>query len=289
MPEPKARPYTMPRSVAELRTELGKRKLPTDGLKAELEERLQAADEQALKRVKTVMNSMADEWLCPITQELPVDPVMAEDGKFYERWAIEEWLGKQQRSPSTGTAMGTRLTPLTQVRNTIGQLVESGAIEGDKAVAWKKKLKEEKKAKALRAKAEEGDTHAMNNLGIAYAFGKYGLREDHVQARAWYQRAADLHHVRAMAAYGDYLLKGIGGESVPVLGLIYCSRAAQAGSNLAALQLGKAYAKGRHGVPRDTVQAKHWLSQVVDGTCEHKHLKDKSLEDAAALLQEISS
>jgi TPR repeat protein len=279
----------MPRSVAELRTELGKRKLPTDGLKAELEERLQAADEQALKRVKTVMNSMADEWLCPITQELPVDPVMAEDGKFYERWAIEEWLGKQQRSPSTGTAMGTRLTPLTQVRNTIGQLVESGAIEGDKAVAWKKKLEEEKKAKALRAKAEEGDAHAMHHLGICYAFGKYGLRQDRVQARAWYQRAADLHNVPAMAAYGDYLLKGIGGESVPALGLIYCSRAAQAGSNQSAFRLGNVYAKGRHGVPRDTVQAKHWLSQVVDGTCEHKHLKDKALEDAAALLQEISS
>ena len=214
---------------------------------------------------------------------------LAEDGKFYERWAIEKWLGKQQRSPSTGVAMGTRLTPVTQVRNTIGQLVESGAIEGDKAVAWKKKLEEEKTAKALRAKAEKGDAHAMDNLGISYAFGKYGLRQDRVQARAWYQRAADLHHVGAMAAYGDYLLKGIGGESVPALGLIYCSRAAQAGSNLAAFQLGKVYAKGRHGVPRDTVQAKHWLSQVVDGTCEHKHLKDKALEDAAALLQEISS
>ena len=122
-------------TVDSLRTELGKRKLSTEGSKDALQDRLHASDEQELKRVKTVMNSVADEYLCPITQELPIEPVMAEDGKFYERWAIEEWLGKQQRSPSTGVAMGRRLTPVTQVRNTISQLVESGAIDGDKAIA----------------------------------------------------------------------------------------------------------------------------------------------------------
>ena len=42
----------MPRgpTVAELRTELGKRKLPTTGLKGELEQRLRDADEQAKKK-----------------------------------------------------------------------------------------------------------------------------------------------------------------------------------------------------------------------------------------------
>ena len=125
----------MSMTVDSLRTELGKRKLSTEGSKDALQDRLHASDEQELKRVKTVMNSVADEYLCPITQELPIEPVMAEDGKFYERWAIEEWLGKQQRSPSTGVAMGRRLTPVTQVRNTISQLVESGAIDGDKAIA----------------------------------------------------------------------------------------------------------------------------------------------------------
>ena len=101
-----------------------------------------------------------------------MDPVMAEDGKFYERWAIEEWLGKQRRSPSTGAAMGTRLTTVTQVRNTIGHLVESGAIDGDKAAAWKAKLKDAEPApgvgKELGAKAEEGSN--LSPLFLVFAF-----------------------------------------------------------------------------------------------------------------------
>ena len=37
-------------------------------------------------------NALADMFLCPITKELPVDPVLAADGKIYERAKIEEWL-----------------------------------------------------------------------------------------------------------------------------------------------------------------------------------------------------
>jgi hypothetical protein len=33
---------------------------------------------------------VADEYVCPITAELPIDPVTAEDGRCYERCAIEE-------------------------------------------------------------------------------------------------------------------------------------------------------------------------------------------------------
>ena len=52
-------------TVVELRLRLGKRGGSDDGYKAELEERQHTPDEQELKRVRTVMNSMADEYLCP--------------------------------------------------------------------------------------------------------------------------------------------------------------------------------------------------------------------------------
>ena len=48
------------------------------------------------KRFKTSTSNVVDELLCPITQQLPVDPVMARDGRLYERAAIEEWIEKQK-------------------------------------------------------------------------------------------------------------------------------------------------------------------------------------------------
>jgi hypothetical protein len=42
------------------------------------------------KRCRRALEKVADEWLCQITQELRVDPVMAEDSRFYERASIEE-------------------------------------------------------------------------------------------------------------------------------------------------------------------------------------------------------
>ena len=57
------------------------------------------------KRYRQVMNEMADELVCSITQELPVDPVMAEDGRVYERQAMEEWLHRhagQHRADAGG-------------------------------------------------------------------------------------------------------------------------------------------------------------------------------------------
>ena len=50
---------------------------------------------QQAKKFRQAIDEMAEEFVCPITQELPVDPVTAEDGRVYERSAIEEWLGQQ--------------------------------------------------------------------------------------------------------------------------------------------------------------------------------------------------
>ena len=47
------------------------------------------------KKFRNVIDEMADEFVCPITQELSVDPVTAEDGRVYERSAMEEWLARQ--------------------------------------------------------------------------------------------------------------------------------------------------------------------------------------------------
>ena len=111
------------------------------------------------KKMRASINDVAADLLCPITQELPFDPVMAKDGKIYERTAILEWFRNKDgeaTSPSTGKVIGTELLPAVQVRNTIESLIKSGAIEGEAAEAWQKKLKQETRVKEMRAKADGG-------------------------------------------------------------------------------------------------------------------------------------
>ena len=58
-----------------------------------------STSEEASKKMRKSINDVAADLVCPITQELPIDPVMAEDGKIYERNAIVEWLGTGTNEP----------------------------------------------------------------------------------------------------------------------------------------------------------------------------------------------
>jgi len=52
------------------------------------------------------LKSIPNDYLCPITQELLKDPVVAADGQSYEREAITEWLRRgNKRSPFSGDAL----------------------------------------------------------------------------------------------------------------------------------------------------------------------------------------
>ena len=240
------------------------------------------------KKMRQSINDVAADLVCPITQELPFDPVMAEDGKIYERNAILEWFsekGARITSPSTNARMGTRLLPAVQTRNTIRTLIESGAIEGELAEAWQKKLADEAKVKELRAKAEGGHGHAMFRLGNWYSFGIHGLAKDDVQARMWYERSAAARHPNGMAAFGEYLLLGDSGPQNTSLGWVYITDAAHLGSDLGAYLLGEAFFKGIHYLPKDFVQSRFWLMKIVDGECKFNNLAEESLAKVAMWLR----
>lgn len=55
---------------------------------------------EAVSQVKSEKKT-PDSFICPITQELMNDPVIAEDGHTYERSAISAWLEKSTDSPIT--------------------------------------------------------------------------------------------------------------------------------------------------------------------------------------------
>jgi hypothetical protein len=47
--------------------------------------------------------------VCPITQEMMVDPVSTVDGQVYEREAIEAWLASRDTAPLTGAVLPMKL------------------------------------------------------------------------------------------------------------------------------------------------------------------------------------
>ena len=242
------------------------------------------------KKQKKALTAIAKEFVCPITQELPIKPVTAEDGKIYEEKAIREWFSKKDgdpTSPSTGAVIGTKLFPAPQARNTIEALIESGAIAGELAEAWTEKLEQEKNTKALRAMAERGDGEAMHLLGLGYEKGSYGLAEDEVEARAWYERSAATRDPRGLSSFGKCLTRGLGGPKDNVFGIMNLTQAAELGSNVAAFLLGQAFFSGTYGLPKDNVRARYWLKKVFDGECVHKHLHHRNIAEAAVWLRQL--
>jgi len=67
-----------------------------------------------------------DEYFCPITSEIMVDPVSTVDGFTYERSAIEQWLKKHDTSPTTGATLELKfLIPNHSVRSMIRAFQEA--------------------------------------------------------------------------------------------------------------------------------------------------------------------
>ena len=200
--------------------------------------RAASPETQACKRFRQAIEEVAEEYVCPITAELPIDPVIAEDGRCYERCAIEEWFARQPhpqvKSPVTNELMGKRLSPAVQVRNSLKRLVESGAVSRSLADAWKaaeaaacKREADRKEVAALRQKAEGGDAESMRRLGGWYREGLRGLQLDAAQAFAWLKRAADLNQPISLTLCGLAYLRGDGVKCNIGRGFIMLGRAAE--------------------------------------------------------------
>jgi hypothetical protein len=55
----------------------------------------------ASKEASRLGEAIPQEFICPITLAVMIDPVLAADGNTYERDAIAEWIERVQRSPLT--------------------------------------------------------------------------------------------------------------------------------------------------------------------------------------------
>ena len=69
--------------------------------------------------------------ICPISQDIMVNPVVAADGHTYGRAQIEEWLQKKKTSPMTGADLGdTTLRENIIVRGMVQDFIEECEAAG---------------------------------------------------------------------------------------------------------------------------------------------------------------
>ena len=135
---------------------------------------------------RRTIEDAASELVCPLTQALPHEPVTAEDGKIYERAAIERWLRQHNRSPVTREEMGNKLLPALQIRNLIELLVTSNALPTDDADEWKRERAAAEEVNRIKRRAELGSGQDMAMVAL------WNLRGDHsmeVNAERWFECA----------------------------------------------------------------------------------------------------
>lgn len=75
-----------------------------------------------------------EEFMCPITAEIMLFPVVASDGHSYSHNGIQEWMKHKQSSPQTGQMMDTRLLPNHHLRSNILDWVDKHRINVETAV-----------------------------------------------------------------------------------------------------------------------------------------------------------
>eukprot|EP00563_Minutocellus_polymorphus_P015497 CAMPEP_0181055144 /NCGR_PEP_ID=MMETSP1070-20121207/19051_1 /TAXON_ID=265543 /ORGANISM="Minutocellus polymorphus, Strain NH13" /LENGTH=317 /DNA_ID=CAMNT_0023134453 /DNA_START=112 /DNA_END=1065 /DNA_ORIENTATION=+ len=238
------------------------------------------------KRQKKAIDAIVKEYSCPLSLELPVEPVTAEDGRVYNRADISRHIEnakngdnddggndddddddddgngdeyKNLRSPVTNEKMGPKLVPAIQVQNMIRALVESKAVDDASIEHWRK-------VDTVRNKAINGDPVSMAILSGWFFDGDNGLFEDYEMSYSWVKKAADLENSRAKADVGYMLYNGNGVERNPTEAALYLGMAAAMGAPNGAYYLARFYFEGRDDVgcfAKDNGKARYWLIKAL--------------------------
>ncbi len=117
--------------------------------------------------------------------------------------------------------------------------------------------------------AQQGDTTAMNNIGVMYANGR-GVDQDYDEAIIWFSNAARQGNATARTNLcivynhlGWMYAKGIGVEQDYGQAFHWFTQAVEQGYAEAQYNLGVMYAKGDH-VVQDDAEAVNWFSMAAE-------------------------
>ena len=243
----------------------------------------------AKKRKRTnVVQTLAAELICPITQDLPVEPVMAADGGIYNRPDISKWFRTSNTSPLTNQEIPKTLIPVPRIRNQIEALVESGDLSDEQVQSWRTRVAEAEAMKAevedLRLKCEQNDRTAMMKLALLYSKGMKGLEPDQQKAVSLWKTAADLGSASAHVNFGLHNMNGNGIERSVSNALVYITQGMMLGSELGCYMLAMLYGSGRVGLKKDYNTARKFFEKM--SKCSVMDATNELREEAKKWLQE---
>ena len=123
--------------------------------------------------------------------------------------------------------------------------------------------KERNKADGYREKAYEGDTKAMNNLGVCYERGT-GVKVSLELAFEWYMKAAELGDVYGCFNVGECYYHGKGVEQDAVKAFEWYMKAADKGDMQSQVNVANAY---------------YLVAEIVNILCDEKYLAEDGKPD----------
>ena len=138
--------------------------------------------------------------------------------------------------------------------------------------------KERNKADGYREKAYEGDTKAMNNLGVCYERGT-GVKVNLELAFEWYMKAAKLGDVYGCFNVGECYYHGKGVEQNTEQAFEWYMKAADKGDMQSQVNVANAYYLG-NGTEMD-----HHKKLPTKGICSHRSMWPMPIISATAQRQ----
>ena len=144
-------------------------------------------DAARFKRLKSMAQNFSRHLICPITQEIMVDPVIAADGISYERKEITQWLASKNTSPKTNLPLEHKalISNLT-LKQQIDELMASGEVDDDLGADYADR-KYKTSPEYAQELFDEGKVEEAAELGLPKAqgkmasrcyFGSYGVTKD---------------------------------------------------------------------------------------------------------------
>lgn len=256
-------------------------------------------DEEAESKKQKCLADARSSFTCPITYELFIDPVRAEDGQVYERGAIEDWFKRstpageeatktQWKSPMTNVEMGNKLLPATHTLDLLTNLIGGGLLTGEEVQAWQAKREELDDEKMDLKELQEGDAErderATYYLGVVHYRGMLGQKVDKQRALQLFHKAAERNYVRALDRLANFYIEGVEVPQNYSHAMVLLMKSAMCGSKNACYRLAHGYKNGRYGLPVDRHQAVKWYTTYLSATIDNS--KDATDEKVNAYLAE---